>query len=483
MIAWLDWIPFVGRKDEAPMREAAGATIDADEDQWRRLTGDSNRDLNPLTQKRQQDLAVYLWQTNLLAKRLVELPVAYLLAEGVAVTVKDEQAQQWVDAFWSDPINNMDMKLAKKARELAIFGEQFYPVFVNEMNGHVRLGYLDPGIVETVVLDPDNIEQPIGVVTRKDQKGVARRFKVIVNGPEDVFTERTQAIRETFTDGECFYFRANALSSQARGTSDMLGQMDWLDAYDQALFGELDRWSFLRAFVWDVTLTNATPEEVNDRAKKIQVPRPGSVRVHNDSESWKAEAPSLGSYESSNSARLFSNHILGGATIPEHWFGGGGDVNRATAAEMGEPTFKVFSMRQAELGHMLLDIITFVIRQRLRILYGSTPEQATNAEDYRPVVEWPEMTVRDTTAYAAALQQVVVGCTMAIDRGLLSEETAVAIIAQIAERLGIEIDPADELVAARKDIQRRGEQDSFPGFGEDDPGDAVPGEVDAHDAA
>ncbi|MEQ8585146.1 MAG: hypothetical protein RLO01_12685 [Thalassobaculaceae bacterium] len=454
-----------------PMREAAGSTVDLEEEGFRRLTGDSKRDLSPLTQKRMQDLAVYLWQTNLIARRLIELPIAYLLAEGVAVTVDDEDAQSWIDAFWRDPINRMDIKLEKKVRELALYGEQFYPAFVNEVNGHVRLGYLDPGMVETIVLDPDNVEQPIGVVTRKDSKGIARRFKVIINGPEDVFTERTQEIRKSFTDGDCFYFQINALSNQARGTSDMLGQMDWLDAYDSALFGELDRWQFMRAFVYDVTLKNATPEEVKQRAKEIKVPSPGSVRVHNEAEDWKTVAPDLGSYESANSARLFRNHIIGGATIPEHWFGGGGDVNRATASEMGEPTFKVFSMRQATIGYILEEICTYVIRQRLRILFGATPEQSNHAEDYRPRAEWPEMTIRDTTAYASALQQVIIGCGVAIDRGLLSEETAVSIIAQVAERLGLEIDPKDELERAQKDAARRREYEDVPDF-PDDPADS-----------
>lgn len=466
-----NWIKaqLAGDGDAVQIREASGQTVDLDEPGFRRLTGDSNRDLSPLTIKRQQDLAVYLWQTNLIARRLIELPISYLLAEGVAVKVDDEEAQAWVDAFWRDPINRMDIKLEKKVRELALYGEQFYPAFVNEVNGHVRLGYLDPGIIETIVLDPDNVEQPIGVVTTKDRKGVARRFKVIVNGPEDVFTKRTQEIRQTFTDGECFYFQINALSNQARGTSDMLGQMDWLDAYDSALFGELDRWQFMRAFVYDVTLKNATPEEVKQRAKEIKVPAPGSVRVHNDAEEWDTVAPDLGSYESANSARLFRNHIIGGATIPEHWFGGGGDVNRATASEMGEPTFKVFSMRQATIGYMLEEIATYVIRQRLQVMLGATTEQYGNAADFVPRCEWPEMTIRDTTAYASALQQVVIGCGVAIDRGLLSEETAIAIIAQVAGRLGIEIDPDEELKTARLEASKRQEGDTFPDYPDDPP--------------
>lgn len=37
-----------------------------------------------------RDMALYLWEANLLANRLIELPVAYLLAEGVRLTVKDK---------------------------------------------------------------------------------------------------------------------------------------------------------------------------------------------------------------------------------------------------------------------------------------------------------------------------------------------------------------------------------------------------------
>ena len=268
-----------------------------------------------------RDLAVYLWKTNPLANRLVELPLAYLLAEGVRLTVPDEEAQGWINAFWRDPINRMDIKLPKKMRELSLYGEQCWPAFVNEANGHVRLGYLDPGQIENVVTDPDNIEQPIGIVTVRNRHGVKRRYRIIVNGPEDVFTERTRQIRESFGDGDCFYFPVNNLSNATRGHSDLLAQMDWLDAYDHALFGEVERWDFLRAFIYDVTLKGATPEEVEKRAGRIAPPKPGSVRVHNDGEQWEALAPSLGSYESESNARLFRNHIMGGRTIPEHWFG------------------------------------------------------------------------------------------------------------------------------------------------------------------
>lgn len=452
--------------EESELIEAAGKTID-DEDGWRRLTGDVNRGLNPMTQSRMQELAVYLWRTNVLANRLVELPVAYLLAEGVKLTVSDPDAQEWLTSFWRDPINNMDIKLPKKVRELALYGEQCWPVFVNEHNGDVRLGYLDPGLIETVVTDPENTEQPIGIVVRRDKKGKQRRFKVIVNGPENVFSTRTQDIRTSFDDGECFYFTVNDLSNASRGHSDLLAQMDWLDGYDHALFGELERWDFLRAYVWDVTLKGATPDEVNKRAGEITAPKPGSVRVHNDSEEWDAVTPDLKSVDSDSFARLFRNQILGGGTIPEHWFGGGGDVNRATASEMGEPTYKILSMRQKYLGYMLVTVGTYVVRRKTLAYFGAEPEQSNHPEEYHVRAEWPEMTARDTSKYAAALGQVVLAAASAIDRGLLSEVTAVSLIAQIAAQMGLPINVQDELDSARADAAKRQEGDLYPGLDDD----------------
>jgi len=431
------------------LREAHGVTVDDDEDGWRKLTGDANRDITPLTQQRMQDLSVYLWRTNGFANRLIELPIAYLLADGVNLIANDDEVKQWLNRFWHDPINCLDIKLTKKLRELKLYGEQCWPTFVSP-TGHVRLGYLDPGLIATVVMDPDNAEQAIGVVTCKNSKGVARRYKVICNGSEsELFTRRTQAIRETFDTGECFYFNKNALSNSARGVSDLLPEIDWLDAYDNFLFGEIDRANFLRAFMWDVELANATPEEVIERAKKITAPRPNSTRVHNDAEKWNAVTPDIKAMDSDTVARLFRNHILGGQTLPEHWFGGGGDVNRATSESMGEPTFKMFSHEQRQLGYIIMEMARYVIRQRELAQSGTEPDLFD--DKYAVRVEWPEMIPKDTTKYAAALTQVVVATAQAVERSIMTEQTALSMIAVMAAALGVEFDAATELENARKE--------------------------------
>lgn len=430
--------------DVAPVREAAGETIDRDDADWRPLTGDSKRDLTPMTQRRMQELAVYLWESNLLANRIIELPIAYLLAEGVKLDADDDNVQEVIDAFWNDPINCMSLKLVKKVRELSLFGEQCWPTFVNEFSGKVRLGYLDPSMIETVVVDPDNGEQPIGIITVKNKHGIARRYRVIVNGAEDdLFTQRTREIRQSFDDGECFYFKTNDLANGRRGRSDLLSQTDWLDAYDQFLFGESDRVQFLRAFMWDVTLTGATEDQVKERAGSIRPPNPGSVRVHNDAETWKAETPTINADDTDAVARLFRNHCLGGATIPEHWFGGGGDVNRSTAEDMAGPTFKIMTMRQTYIGYMLVEVGKYVVRQWE--LANNQIEPDLNDPIYKLNAQFPELASRDVSKYAAALVQVTMAVSQGIDKRLLSKERGVELIQSIASRLGVTFDAAEEL--------------------------------------
>ena len=477
MIDWLRNI--VGRaptRTEA-VREARGRLIDPDDDEWRRLTGDTGRDLTGISQIQMQRIAPYLWRLNLLANRLIELPVAYILADGVKLGAKDEAANGYLRAFWSDPINSMDIKLPQKLREMAIYGEQCWPAFTDPYSGLVRLGYLAPERIETVVLDPDNMEQPIGVVSTADSRKRKKRYRVIVNGPETMFTERARRIREEdFLDGECFFFRVNNLAGTGRGLSDLLAPADWLDCYEQFLFGEVDRAKFLRSFLWDVTLTGADQPTIDARARNMHAPMPNSVRVHNETEEWKALSPSLGSTDADASARLFRNHILGGSSIPEHWYGGGGDVNRATASEMGEPAHKVYLMRQSMWRYILVEVGKFVINRRMEprglqhVIDPHDPDP-----DLLPQVDFPTLVNKDTSKYAAAMQQVVVGSQVAVADGLLTRATAVRLIQSVAERLGVEFDAEAELQAAEQEAAARREEDNYtePPANDDGNGDGI----------
>lgn len=441
-----------------PVREAAAAQGN-NEPGWRRLSGDglhsqNERDLEPMAQERMQKLAEHLWQSNLLANRLTELPLAYLLAEGVALQCQDEDHQKLLNAFWSDPINNWPLKLAPRVRALSLLGEQCYITHVRDGDGFVRLGYLDPRQIATVVNDPENPEQPIGVVTKRDNRGKTYKYRVVVLGEDaELFSTNTTRIRaEDFADGECLLYQVNKFPNGSRGRSDLLPSMDWLDAYDNFLFDELDRIGYLRTFVWDITLQGADQAAIDKAQKEFVPPGPNSHYVHNDSTKLEAKTPDLQSADTTASARLIRNHALGGNTMPEHWFGGGGDVNRAAASEMGEPTFKMYSMRQGFLKLCLEEVGRFVLWQAARAR-GETPDWAE--DKWQVTAVFPELLNRDVTKFASAMTSVVQAVTQMIDAGLLTEETALKIVADVAQRFGQDFDAKTELKAARAEQQGR----------------------------
>ncbi|MEX2630020.1 MAG: hypothetical protein WD341_08790 [Tistlia sp.] len=450
-------------EQSASLREAAGQTVDADEHDWRKV-GQKKRDLAAPTLRRAQELSVYLWRTNPFANWLIEIKLAFLLAEGVTFQADDPKSavQEWLEDFWFDPINDMETKFVQMARELLLFGELALPAFAAP-NGQVRVASIDPSEIDSVMTDPDNATQPVGLSIRRDAFTYKRRYRVIVNGfDEELFSEQTQELRESYTDGDAFYFRINALSTGTRGAPDLMAVADWIDNFDAALWAELERWEQLRAFIWDVTLKGATPEQVEERAQKIFAPAPGSTRVHNDSEEWDAVTPDLKAQDGGGFARLFRNHILGGQGLPEHWFGGGGDVNRATAGEMDEPTLKLMVMKQRALTSLLQTMGRFVVRQRLK-----ASGESYDRDKHGFQVVWPALNTPDAAKMAAAIQAVAQAVMIGIQSGVMSEQTGVQLLSLAAGLFGAEIDPVEELARAREEAKRRSVDSVYGGIAED----------------
>lgn len=135
-------------------------------------------------------------------------------------------------------------------------------------------------------------------------------------------------------------------------------------------------------------------------------------------------------------------------------------MNRATAAEMGDPAQKQMAMRQQLWAEILRRAARYVVRRRIDPMGTSPPDPSDPDPDPEPSVEWPEMVERDVTRHSTALQQTTAAVSVALGEGLLGAGTAARLVATVAERLGVEIDPEAELAAAAG----RGEgEDPFPG--------------------
>src|SRR5574340_425151 len=90
-------------------------------------------------------------------------------------------------------------------------------------------------------------------------------------------------------------------------------------------------------------------------------PEPGSVIIHNESEQWSAVKPEINANEAMEDGRAIKLMVAVGAQLPEHFLSDGNYGNRATAAEMGLPTFLKFQRRQHVMRAMLRAILDRVL--------------------------------------------------------------------------------------------------------------------------
>ena len=417
---------------------------------WRRLTGAPTRELPMMDQVRAIEVAYWLWKTNPMAKWIIEVVTAFVAAKGAPFTCKNDDVKRVLTDFWEDPVNRMDIHWENFVRELGIYGDQCWPVAVGEQTGRVRLGYIDPAYVDEVFCDPENVKIKIGIVVGSSSNRMSRRLAIVLDDDNENFLSPSgRALRETFNDGMCFYFTVNALTNEMRGSSDLFTIADHLDGYEQFLYDTSEKYARFNAFYYDITVNGATKKELDEERENYEPPRTGGAFIHNEKVKSEAIAPELKADDSSTAARLHRNHILGALGLPEHWFGGGGDVNRATAAEMDAPAKKIIENRQEKVKNMLEQMFDFVIAKAVAANYlTGVPDDELYAYD----IQTPEISDKDVSKLSTMLSQTATALAVAEANEWMSKDEAAKAFAYFLAFVGYEYDPdADDGVPGYED--------------------------------
>ena len=420
---------------------------------FRKLTGNPTRTLPVATQERMFEICYWLWKTNPLAQFIIEIVVAFVVESGMPITSENEDVKKLLTDFWEDAANQLSIYFEKHVTELGVFGELCLPAFVLPNTGKVRVGYIDPADIEEVVTDPYNVKIFIGVRLKTMDNEPARKLAVIIGDEEiEILSPKGRALREAFDDGQCFYWKVNTLTNEPRGCSDLFVVADHLDGYEQFMADTMEKFSQYNAFYYDVTVEGATNEELKKESNAYRPPRSGGAFIHNEKVKSEAVSPTQNASDSDTGARLLRNHILAPKGIPEHWVGGGGDINRATASEMDLPVLKMLGRRQQTVKHILEQIADFVITSALNARYLRVkPEEATYE------IQTPEINSKDISKLASSVQSLSVSLAAAQANGWIDNPTARKMFAYACDLVGFKYDPETQ------DIPEPGYQDYVRG--------------------
>lgn len=400
---------------------------DLDEDLWTPINGGRRRDLFPTEQRKARRISLYLWRRNPMAHRLIEQMADFVVGDGFTVTADTDQGQRIADDIWSDPVTNLQVRHRDLFRDLSLTGELATRVSINEVAGRMRLGFLDVERIDRVDLDPENVlvDKTLWISEGTNVEKIAV--------PLYVYDDLTTPGSGRWI-GEGTYDGVNRTLGQQRGTPDLVAIADYVDGYDQLVFNALERSGLVNAFLFDVTLKGY------DEAKLTQwmgqhgtAPRPGSVRAHNESETWAVLSPDLGSSDTVALGRMVKNMGLGGAGVPEAWFAEGDSVNRATLVAQGDPTFRMLKQRQ--------DLCQGMVKRWVTIgMQAAQGKRLSTAKMPTVTVNVPDISQKDLTGVSQALPQIANAIVAAIGEELIDRKSGRRVFLQVASQLGIELD-------------------------------------------
>jgi hypothetical protein len=454
-----------GEADRIVRQSAASTGIDSDDHQWRGIT-QSRRDLQPLEQDKLIEIANYLATRNPLGNKIRKTRRDFVIGDGVTFEAEDKESiQPLIDAFWCDPVNDMDRFQEQIVDFLGINGEVYLPVFTNYFTGKAQLGWIDPYEVEDVFPDTQN-RRVMRRVTLKPNGDVGQSVQAVEKRKREYsivnvdLTPGSKAVN--YRTGEMFAFRINCAPDATRGRSDFEPIADLVDGYDQATFNDLERVSLLLNFIWDVKLTGKSEPEIQKWVEGQQAPRPGSIRAHNENVEWDAVAPDLKMTETRTLANGIRKDTLGAADLSDFFMGITEGSNRASSENLELPILTAFKARQRIIRAIFREIIDFVIDQaclKNRRLKAAI-ESGRVSRKFK--VNMPELSTKDVSRIGAIFAQMTGALDMAVERGWLTKETAARIFASFAAQVGIEYDAEVELKKAAKAQGKESEQDYTP---------------------
>ena len=445
------------------INEATGTGTITDENAGFHQLGGGRRDATFVDKDISMDEAVRLYEKNALAKWLLDTMRDLIVGQGITVVSPDERVQELLDDFWNHPVNNMKVNVPQNVLSLLLFGEQLLPVELGVRGGPMVVTTIDPGDIELVEHDPQNGSMPIGVRRLSDGDKAGKAYGIVYKLPDaQIFSPETAALRKAeFGQHRAFWNKINyAIATQTRGRSEYYGLRDHLEGYGQLIYERGIRVADLQKFFYDIEFTDAEQPEIDAWVAKTSAPNHGDIRAHNQRIKWNMVSAALQSMEISEDFRVQRNYILGAVSLPEHWNGGGGDINRATAKAMDIPTFLRYTARQVTVRNQLECMLDYQLAQHVE----EGLIDAEQAKQYELVL--PQISTEDLKTTADTLVSVTGALVVAASKGWVSDSEARELFKVVAERTGVQLEDNDETMAPAESVGMKKFNDELAKFRE-----------------
>jgi hypothetical protein len=369
------------------IRERVAQAVKVVDDHWWAEIG---RDAGPQDRAWHQvrgelDQALEAWRANPLAFRIVALTTDFVVGGGLAVRSSVPWVQEFLDQFWAHRLNRLPLRLYRWCDELTRAGELFLVLSTNPADGMSYVREVPAARIDQVETARDDLEREL-------------RYHEMTSNLDGRWWAGPGAEGAAGVPQLMLHYCINRPLGAVRGQGDLAPILPWLKRYKEWLEDRVRINRYKSAFLWQVTVRNAGPGVLErKRAQYARPPAPGSVIVTDELEEWKAVHPAIEGADASPDGRAIRLMVAAGAGVPLHFLAEGESANRATAREMGTPTYRHYAHRRRQFCDILLDLCTWVIRRAQARGRGEMGEEyGLVCEEMGEIEAWPYCVLRDT---------------------------------------------------------------------------------------
>ena len=405
----------------------------------------SQSDRDRFSYDREEVLAQSLeaWRVNPLARRIVELTTQYIVGGGLSLNCKGELESKFLDQFWDHRLNRMSTRVYEMADELTRTGNLFIMVSTDQ-SGMSYLRVMPASHIEKIIARTNDIEQPLMFQPKADIENLS---------PEpipayDPLTDRND-------EAVILHYTINRAAGAQWGESDLAPLLVWLSRYANWLQDRARLNRFRNAFLYVVQAKFASEAQRKARQNALNAspPKPGSLLVADENETWKVLSPRLESADAEKDGLALKKMISAGAGIPLHFLAEPESATRTTADAAGGPTFRRYEQRQEYFLWLLKDLLTVVLQRRARVDKKLDPRVEFT-------ITGSDITSKDNGALAQAAYYMIKVLSDLKDRNLIANDEFLRVVYRF---FGESVDAETMLKKAKSEIgEKQGKAPPWP---------------------
>jgi len=364
--------------------------------------------------------ALQAWRKNFLIRRIVNLCTSYVVGNGITVTSKDPDVNEFIRTFWNHPKNHIARRLGPMCNELTRAGELFPVLFTNKVDGMSYLRFVPASQIRDIETAQEDYETELryGQIQRDT---VETKWWIGPDHPT-AYKPRYHKLAPLM-----LHFAVNRPIGATRGEGDLGPILPWAKRYSEWLKDRvrLNR-QRTRQGVFDVEIPDDTLVKEKRQQLRTKNPIQHGIYVHGPDEKTAMHNLEIKADDVKDDGRALRLAIATGANTAPQYLGEGTATNYATAKEMGEPVARFYTDRQNAVRRFLIDLVTAAYRRRCAILKQTAPA------NLQLVTSTTEVARADNKTLADAARTIVQALRDMREAGWIDDPTAVRLAFKFA---------------------------------------------------